>query len=269
MKIKPDDFRITPGSKVNLAKLPTAAEQNISKQDGHEALRPMIKRLRELQEVLYAQGKHKVLVVFQAMDAGGKDSTIRNVIGPLNPQGVRVTSFKAPTPEELSRDYLWRIHRETPGKGMMRVFNRSHYEDVLIVRVKELVPRKVWSKRYEQINQFERLLYDEGTTIVKFFLHISKDYQKQRLQRRLDRPDKHWKFNPDDLAERARWNDYQVAFEDAISQCSPRHAPWYVVPAEHRPFRNLLVAQTLIDTLESLDMKYPEPTFDPAKITID
>jgi PPK2 family polyphosphate:nucleotide phosphotransferase len=222
-----------------------------------------------LQEVLYAESKQAVLAVFQAMDTGGKDSTIRQVFGPLNPQGVRVSSFKAPTDLELSHDFLWRIHRECPGHGMMRVFNRSHYEDVLIVKVKGWAKPKVIRQRYEQINAFEQLLSETGTNLVKFYLHISKDYQKQRLQRRLDRPDKHWKFNPADLKERALWDDYRKAYETAMRRCSTDHAPWYIIPAERRWYRSLVVTQVMVELMESMKLRYPEPTFEVSDIVID
>jgi PPK2 family polyphosphate:nucleotide phosphotransferase len=207
--------------------------------------------------------------VFQAMDAAGKDSTTRRVFGPVNPQGCRVIGFKAPSSLELAHDYLWRIHQHVPQRGMISVFNRSHYEDVLIVRVRGLVADEVWRKRYDHINDFERMLADEGVTILKFFLHISRDYQKRRLQRRLDKPDKHWKFNPADLVSRAQWDDYRRAYEDALGRCSAAHAPWYVVPAENRAFRDLLVAQVVVDALEGLDMRYPEPDYDPAAVRIE
>ena len=218
----------------------------------------------ELQERLYAEGEQALLLVLQAMDAGGKDSTIRKVLSGLNPQGVRVWSFKAPTPVERSHDFLWRVHRRVPRAGYINVFNRSHYEDVLIVRVKNLAPAEVVERRYEHIAAFERMLADEGTRVVKVMLHISPEYQLKRFRRRLKRPDKHWKFNPDDLAERARWDDYMRAFEIALERTSTDRAPWYVVPAEERWFRDLVVSQLLRETLEAMDPQYPPPDFDPA-----
>jgi PPK2 family polyphosphate:nucleotide phosphotransferase len=218
---------------------------------------------------MYAEAKHALLVVLQAMDAGGKDSTIRNVFGPINPQGCKVINFKAPNDVELKHDFLWRIHENTPRLGYLGVFNRSYYEDVLVVRVKNLVPEKRWKERYDHINHFEKMLTDEGTTVVKLFLHISKDYQKERLQRRLERPDKFWKFDPSDLAERRRWDDYRKAYEDALSRCSTGYAPWYVIPAERRWYRNLLIARVLVQTLESLKMQYPEPKFDPKTMVVE
>lgn len=267
--IKTDDYRVKPGKAVDLKDFATRYEGDMNRDEAEARFEGLICKLQQLQELLYADGSKAVLVVLQAMDAGGKDSTIRKVFGPLNPQGCRVTGFKRPSELELSHDYLWRIHAAAPRKGNIAVFNRSHYEDVLVARVKDLVPKAVWRKRYDHINDFERRLSDEGTTVVKFFLHISKGYQKQRLQRRLDIPEKNWKFEVGDLAERARWGDYQEAFEDALGKCSTEHAPWYVVPAERRWFRNLLVASVLVRTLESLDLHYPQADFDPSDIHID
>ncbi len=262
-------YRVKPGSKVDLSRYKTDDNGGLTKADGQAEFASLVDRFSKLQDVLYAEGKHALLVVLQAMDAGGKDSTIRNVFGPINPQGCVVTNFKAPTDEELGHDFLWRVHANTPRRGYISVSNRSHYEDVLIVRVKGLVPEKRWKSRYDHINSFEELLYEDGgTTIIKFFLHISKDYQGKRLQRRLNKPDKLWKFNPADLVERNRWDDYQRAYEEALSRCSTRHAPWYIIPAERRWYRNLLIAETIVDTLESLGMKYPEPSFEPKDIVI-
>ncbi len=265
----PDDYRVRPGKGVKLADTPSRYGGTLDKDHAHTLLAFEHQRMNDLQERLYAEGKRSLLVVFQAMDAAGKDSTVRKVFAPLNAAGVQVMSFKAPTSQELAHDYLWRVHKRCPSRGHISVFNRSHYEEVLIVRVKGFQPKAVWKRRYEHINCFEQLLADEGTAIVKFYLHISKGYQKERLQRRLDRPDKHWKFNPDDLTERARWDDYMHAFEDVFEKCSPKHAPWYVVPAERRWFRDLLVARVVADTLATMDPQLPEPTFDPATITID
>ncbi len=267
--IKTDDYRVTPGKAVDLKDFATRYEGDMDRDEAEARFEGLVRRLQRLQELLYADGSRAVLVVLQAMDAGGKDSTIRKVFGPLNPQGCRVTGFKRPSTLELSHDYLWRIHAAAPRKGSIAVFNRSHYEDVLVVRVKGIVEKDVWKRRYDHINDFERLLADEGTAVVKFFLHISKDYQKQRLQRRLDIPEKNWKFEVGDLAERARWADYQRAFEDALGRCSTDHAPWYVVPAERRWFRNLLIASVMVRTLESLGLRYPRADFDPSDIRID
>jgi PPK2 family polyphosphate:nucleotide phosphotransferase len=227
------------------------------KDEGKTHLDDLTDRLEELQELLYAEGKHKVLIVLQAMDTGGKDGTIRHVFEGVNPAGVRVASFKKPTPQELAHDYLWRVHAQTPGNGQITIFNRSHYEDVLVVRVHGLVEEAVWSRRYDHINDFERLLADEGTTIRKFFLHISREEQAERLRARLDDPSKHWKFSLGDLAERERWDDYTAAYEEVLSRTSTPWAPWFVVPADRKWYRNLIVASVLVETLESLQMDYP------------
>lgn len=239
-----------------------------SKDDAREELAALTHRLQELQELLYAEHRHRVLVVLQAMDTGGKDGVIRWVFGPLNPQGVKVVAFKVPTPEELDHDFLWRIHKHTPGRGEMVIFNRSHYEDVLVVRVRSLVPREVWSRRYEHIRAFEKMLAEEGTTIVKFFLHIDAEEQKKRLQARLEDPTKRWKFNPDDLKERALWDEYMAAYQDALTETSLPWAPWYVIPSNKKWYRNVMVARTMVSVLESLEMSYPTPSYDPAAITI-
>jgi PPK2 family polyphosphate:nucleotide phosphotransferase len=226
------------------------------------------RRIRELQERLYAEHEQSLLVVFQAIDTGGKDSTTRRVFKGVNPQGIRVWSFKAPSEEELDHDFLWRIHQHTPAKGMINVFNRSHFEDVLIARVKELVPEDVWRDRYELIKNFEHLLAENGTRILKFFLNISKDEQRQRLKDRLDEPDKHWKFNSGDLAERKLWDDYQEAFEAVIRQTSTERAPWYAVPANHKWYRDLVVARAIRQTLEEMDPQFPLPEEGLEAITI-
>ena len=229
------------------------------KAEGKKALPELNRRLAELQESLWAERERALLVVLQAMDTGGKDGTIRHVFRGVNPQGVKVWSFGVPSETELSHDYLWRVHHRTPPRGSIGIFNRSHYEDVLVVRVKNLVPESVWSKRYQHIRDFERLLTDEGTTIVKLFLHISKDEQKERLQARLDEPHKTWKFNKGDLADRALWDEFQEAYRVAISETSTDHAPWYVIPADRKWYRNLAVSSILIDTMERLDPRPPEP----------
>jgi PPK2 family polyphosphate:nucleotide phosphotransferase len=222
-----------------------------------------------LQELLYAEGKHKLLIVLQGMDTSGKDGVIRHVFDGVNPQGVKVASFKVPTPEELGHDYLWRIHKHTPASGMITIFNRSHYEDVLVVRVHNLVPEDRWGKRYEHINAFEKLLADEGTTILKFYLHINLDEQKSRLQERLDDPSKHWKFSVGDLKERKRWNEYISAYEEMLSKTSTPWAPWYIVPSNKKWYRNYVVANIILETLKSLQMKYPEPEDDLTGIVIE
>ncbi len=225
-------------------------------------------RIEELQELIYAEGRHRVLIVLQATDTAGKDSTIRRVFDGVNPQGVSVASFKKPTEVELAHDYLWRVHAETPGAGQITIFNRSHYEDVLVVRVHELVPEEQWSRRYQHIRHFEQLLADEGTTIIKFFLHISKDEQAERLQARLDDPAKHWKFAKGDLAERELWPEYQAAFTAMLERTSAAHAPWYVIPANRKWFRDLLVSQIVVDTLEALNPQFPDAEDDLDDVTI-
>lgn len=254
-------YRVPPDSRVTLADHDPNSNSGFEggKKAGKEALNPLSERLSELQRRLWAESRQSLLVVIQAIDTGGKDSTIRKVLTGVNPQGVRVVGFDSPTEDELAHDYLWRVHAETPPDGIIKVFNRSHYEDVLVVRVKDLAPEATWSRRYRHIREFERMLSDEGTTIVKFFLNISKDEQKERLQDRLDEPDKHWKFNKADLADRALWDDYQRAFEDAISETSTDFAPWYVVPANRKWYRNLVVATVLVETLEEMAPAYPKP----------
>lgn len=254
-------FRVKPGEKVKLSKWDpnNTGDFEGGKQTGLAEIAKLNDKLEALQELLYAEHKHKVLVVLQAMDTGGKDGAIRRVFDGVNPQGVRVANFKVPTREELDHDYLWRVHKVTPGNGEMVIFNRSHYEDVLVVRVHNLVPPAVWKKRYEQINQFERLLAENGTTILKFYLHIDMDEQKERLQARLDEPDKRWKFSLGDLEERKLWPDYMKAYEDVLSKTSSDYAPWYIVPANRKWFRDLVISSVLVDTLESLDMKFPVP----------
>ncbi len=254
-------YKVEPGKKISLAKLDPndTGKFDGGKEKGLKAIEKLNAELQELQELLYAEGKHKVLVVLQAMDTGGKDGTIRRVFEGVNPQGVKVASFKVPTAEELAHDFLWRVHKVAPANGEIVIFNRSHYEDVLVVRVKNFAPQEVWSKRYDQINEFEKMLTENGTLILKFFLHISKDEQKERLQARLDDPKKHWKFNLGDLSERKLWDDYQQAYEDAINKTSTKHAPWYVVPANRKWYRDLVISTVLVDALKGLKMKYPKP----------
>lgn len=212
----------------------------------------------EWQQRLYADGEQKLLIVLQAMDAGGKDGTIRNILKGVNPQGVRVESFKVPSKDELAHDFLWRIHKVVPAKGMMSVFNRSHYEDVLVVRVHNIVPEAVWRPRYEQINQFEKLLHQTGTRILKFYLHISKDEQAERFRARLDETDKNWKFSLEDLEKRTYWPDYMAAYEEMLQQCSTAWAPWHVIPANQKWYRNLAIMRTIVHTLREMNPQYPE-----------
>jgi PPK2 family polyphosphate:nucleotide phosphotransferase len=228
------------------------------KKQGLAQLEKLNDKLESLQELLFAEHKHKVLIVLQAMDTGGKDGVIRRVFDGVNPSGVRVVGFKAPTPEELAHDFLWRIRKGVPDIGEMVIFNRSQYEDVLVVRVHNLVPPEVWGARFAQINEFERELAENGTTILKFYLHIDLDEQKERLQARLDDPAKRWKFRLGDLKERKRWPDYMKAYEDVLSKTSTEYAPWHIVPANRKWFRDLVISSVLVETLESLKMKYPE-----------
>ncbi|MHB8398462.1 MAG: PPK2 family polyphosphate kinase [Candidatus Limnocylindrales bacterium] len=255
-------LRVEPGERIHLRRLDPAATHGRTKADAATERRGVEKRLADLQERLFAESKHAVLVVLQGIDASGKNGTIRHAMNALDPSGVVVTGFRQPTDLELAHDFLWRVHQHTPAKGELAIFNRSHYESVLVERVHRLVPRRVWQRRYATINAFERLLTEEGTTIVKCFLHLSKDEQARRFQERVDDPRKHWKFRLDDLAERERWNAYEAAFEDALNRCSTPWAPWYVIPADHRWFRNLAVATILASTLEELHPRFP-PSPDP------
>jgi PPK2 family polyphosphate:nucleotide phosphotransferase len=262
-------LRVRPGARVDLSSIDPSATYGRVKEAASAELEDGLARLTDLQDRLWAEGKRRVLVVLQGIDAAGKDGTLRHVMGAFNPQGCPVTSFKVPSPEELAHDYLWRVHRRVPGKGEIGVFNRSHYEDVLIVRVHDLVPKKVWSRRYDQINAFERLLVEEGTTIVKFFLYIDRDEQRERFQARLDDPDKRWKFRLGDLEERKRWDDYIAAFEEALTRCSTAEAPWYIIPSNRKWFRNLAVANILADTLDELDPHYPPPPEDLTGVVVE
>jgi len=254
-------YLVKPGEKVKLSEWDpndTAGFKG-GKKEGLAEVENLNTKLEELQELLFAEHKHKVLIILQAMDTGGKDGVIRRVFDGVNPQGVRVAGFKVPTQEELDHDYLWRVHKLTPGKGEMVIFNRSHYEDVLVVRVHRIVPPEVWKQRYEQINAFERHLAENGTTILKFFLHIDRDEQKERLQARLEDPTKRWKFRLGDLEERKHWGEYMEAYEEALSKTSTGHAPWYIVPANRKWYRDLVISSVLVKTLEDLGMTYPEP----------
>jgi PPK2 family polyphosphate:nucleotide phosphotransferase len=263
-------FVVAPGKRVDLRKINTDSTPGFrEKSEADEVLARNVERLAKLQYLLYAEGRRALLVILQAMDAAGKDGTIRHVMSGLNPQSCRVTSFKAPTDEELSHDFLWRVHRAVPARGEIGIFNRSHYEDVLIVRVKDLVPKSAWSKRYEQINAFERILAANGVTILKFFLHVSKDEQRARLVERLENPKKNWKVNPADFEERKRWDDYVRAYEDALAKCSTAEAPWFVIPSDHKWFRNLAVSQIIVETLKSMNMKFPKAQHDLSKIQVE
>ncbi|MBZ5498187.1 MAG: polyphosphate kinase 2 family protein [Acidobacteriia bacterium] len=260
---------VEPGHKAKLVhRNPNATPGIKNKGAAETALGKNMARLAELQYLLYAESKHAVLIVIQAMDAGGKDGTIRHVMSSLNPQGTHVTPFKVPTAEEATHDFLWRIHKATPRLGEFAIFNRSHYEDVLVVRVHNLVPKSVWSERYDQINAFEKLLAESQVRIFKFFLHISRDEQKARFEKRLDDPTRQWKLSPADFTERDYWDDYIRAYEDALTRCSTPWAPWHVIPANKKWFRNLAVSQILVETLEELNMKFPPPSMDVAKVKL-
>ena len=242
----------------SLADYPTAGKQFHDDRDAAEKeFRQLRSELAVWQRKLYAAGKHRILVVFQAMDAGGKDGAIRKVFRGVNPQGVRVHSFKKPTPLELAHDFLWRVHPVVPANGMISVFNRSHYEDVLVVRVDKLAPEEVWRTRYEQINNFERLLADSGTTILKFYLHISADEQRERFQDRIDDPEKHWKFSFEDLEKRKQWPDYMDAYKEALNRCNTPWAPWYVIPSDQKWYRNLAVSRVIVAHLRDLNPTFP------------
>jgi PPK2 family polyphosphate:nucleotide phosphotransferase len=251
--------RIEPGSKVQIRDLdPDATPLCDDKAEGKRRSAELQERLDELQELLYAEHKHKILVILQGMDTSGKDGTVRHVMTGVSPAGVDVVSFRKPTSEELDHDFLWRVHARTPRDGEIVIFNRSHYEDVLVVRVHNLVGEKVWQKRYRQINEFERTLAASGTTILKFFLNISKTEQRKLLQERIDDPKKHWKFQHGDIEERKLWDDYMGAYAGMLEQTSTQYAPWYVVPANAKWYRNLIVADVITDALDSLKMEYPQ-----------
>lgn len=249
---------VEPEKPFALASVDPDTDGGLDKDWAKAALKRERARITVLQERLYAERKRSLLLVFQAIDTGGKDGTVRAVLQGVNPQGCTVASFKVPSAEERDHDFLWRYHAKAPGRGMIGVFNRSHYEDVLVVRVKGLVPDAVWRGRYGLINDFERLLTESGTTILKFFLHISKDEQKERLEARIANPEKHWKFDPSDLVERKSWDAYQEAFSDALARCSTPHAPWLVVPGDRKWFRNYAIARTVADTLAAMDPRFPE-----------
>jgi PPK2 family polyphosphate:nucleotide phosphotransferase len=251
-------IRIPPGSRVRLDDFdPDDTSRCDDKDKALKLVARHAERMAELQQILFAEAKHALLIVLQAMDGGGKDGTIRHVLSRLNPQGCRVVGFQVPTAEELSHDFLWRVHREVPPRGWVGVFNRSHYEDVLAARVLNLVPSTVWRGRYDHINHFERLLSDSGVTILKFFLHISKHEQKERLERRIKDPQRNWKFDPADWQNRKLWKKYMTAYEDAISRCSTPWAPWHIVPANHKWYRNLIISELILQSMEEMKLRYP------------
>jgi len=254
-------FQVKPGSKVKLDEIdPNFAAKYENEAAADAKLQKYTRKLRDLQYMLYAEGRRSLLICLQGLDTSGKDGTINHVLGAMNPQGTRVHAFKAPSREEAAHDFLWRIEQRAPAKGEVVIFNRSHYEDVLVVRVHNLVPDKVWSKRYDLINAFEKGLEANGTHVLKFFLHISKDEQLRRFKQRLDEPQSRWKISEADYEERKFWKDYQEAYQDALSRTSTKHAPWFVIPANHKWFRNLVISRMVAESLESLKMKFPEPT---------
>jgi PPK2 family polyphosphate:nucleotide phosphotransferase len=260
---------VRPGTKVKLGDCDP--DDSFGFKKGHKVERETAKtiaRLDDLQNLLWASKEHALLVVLQSPDAGGKDGTIRHVMSGMSPQGCRVTAFKQPTPTELAHDFLWRVHAAVPAKGEVGIFNRSHYEDVLVVRVRGIAPRSVWSKRYEEINNFERLLAENGVAILKFFLHISKDEQKERFAERIEDRTKQWKLAESDLEDRKHWSEYVEAYEEALSRCSTQAAPWFIVPANKKWFRNLAVSSIVVETLESLKLKFPKPSFDLSKVRL-
>jgi len=256
-------FRVKPGSKVNLDKIDAGFKD---KHESHQQALPEIEahnqKLHDLQYLMYAEGKRSLLICLQGRDAAGKDGTINHVLSAMNPQGCPVTGFKAPSKEELAHDFLWRYHKAAPAKGQVAIFNRSQYEDVLVVRVHDLVPKAVWKKRYQQINDFEKMLHDNGTHILKFYLHIDPEEQLQRFKQRIDDPARHWKISDGDYAERPYWDAYSDAFEAALSKCSTEHAPWFIIPSNHKWFRNLAISRIISEKMESLGMRFPAPTVD-------
>ena len=264
-------YRVKPGEKVDFRSI-DAGDCSLYTDGGKAESQSVFDELRDelqaQQKVLYAQNKHRVLIVLQAMDTGGKDGCVKHVFSRVDPQGVHVKAFKKPTEDELGHDFLWRVHPHVPGNGQIVIFNRSHYEDILAVRVKKLFGEEVWKRRYRHVIEFERMLAEEGTTIIKMYLHISKDEQKRRLDSRLANPAKHWKFNPDDLSDRARWDDFQKAYEDLIEKTSTEQAPWFIVPGDRKWYRNLVVARIMVDTLRGLKMDFPKPDWDPTQVKI-
>lgn len=268
--IDPQNYLVKPGSSVDLDDWdPNDTGDIPDKAQGKALLKVERERIQNAQKRLYAEGKQSLLVIFQATDTGGKDGAIKGVFKGTNPQGVRIWSFGVPTEEELAHDFLWRIHRRTPGHGMIGVFNRSQYEDVLIARVQELVPEEQWRPRHDIINNFEFALHNHGTRVLKFYLNISKDEQKERLQARLDNPDKNWKFRKGDLQDRALWDDYRAAYQEMLERCSTEYAPWYAIPANKKWYRNLAIARIVADTLEDMDPQFPPPEPGLDEVVID
>lgn len=263
------NLRVEPGKKVEILQFDPDFTAGFKEEESKDILESNGKRLEELQLLLFAGNKYSLLIVLQGMDTAGKDGTISHVMSGVNPQSCSAVPFKVPTPEDLDHDFLWRVHKVTPAAGEIVIFNRSHYEDVLVVRVHDLVPETVWSGRYTLINDFERLLTDRGTRILKFLLNISKDEQKKRLEERLNDPSKNWKMNLNDLKEREFWGAYMKAYEDVLNRCSTSYAPWYVIPSNKKWFRNLAISQIINETLEGLNLSLPKPSFDPKSVKID
>lgn len=257
-----DRFRIAPGERVHLEKLDPSYKGHEDKKEAAGKVAKLCDKMSDLQQRLFAERKRSLLVCLQALDAGGKDGVIKHVIGSMNPDGCHVANFKEPSQEELAHDFLWRVEAQMPKRGEVGIFNRSHYEDVLIVRVHKLVPREVWSKRYDQINDFERRHAENGTCILKFFLHISKEEQLRRFEQRLDDKAKRWKISEADYTERECWDDYMRAYEDAITRCNTDESPWFVIPANHKWFRDLAISEIIVATMESMDIQVPQPTVD-------
>lgn len=262
-------FRMKPGSKVRLDRIDPDDCLGTDRSEADRELDRNSKRLRDLQYRLYAENRRAILIVLQALDAGGKDGTIRHVIAAFNPQSCHVTSFKVPSAEETAHDFLWRIHKEVPGKGRIGVFNRSHYEGVLVERVHNIVPRDVWEGRYKQINMFENILTQNDTVIMKFFLHISREEQRKRLLKRIEDPDRRWKVSVNDLRERNYWKEYRTAFEAAIERCGSAEAPWYIIPADHKWFRNLAVSNIILATMERMELRLPKPVIRAGKVRLN
>ncbi len=267
MKLK-SPWLVQPHGKVHLSKIDTSADGGLTHETSSAVLTGQRNKLAALQEVLYAGQQHSVLIVLQGMDTAGKDGTISHIFSGINPQGCDVASFKVPTPLEARHDFLWRCHAKVPAKGMMTIFNRSHYEDVLAPRVHKLIGHKEARRHMDEINQFEQMLVDNGTVVLKFFLHISKAEQKDRLQSRLDDPEKLWKFSEADLKERGFWDEYQAVYEEVLEHTSKKDAPWFVIPADHKWHRNLAISKILVDALSPMKLKYPEPTVDPKTIKL-
>ena len=258
-----EEFRVEPGRKIDLEKIDADWKPDgLSRDEAEEEFKRLTEKLRGLQHLMYAENKSSLLVVLQGRDAAGKDGTIRHVFGPMNPQGCKVTSFKVPSKIELAHDFLWRCHIAAPQRGQVGIFNRSHYEDVLVVRVHDLVPKSEWSRRFDLINAFERMLIHNRTKILKFYLHIDRDEQLERFKKRIDNPKKNWKISDADYSERPFWDEYTKAFEEALSKCSTNDAPWFAIPANRKWARNLAVARIVVEAMESLDMRFPEPEVD-------